>query len=81
MSQASTAIDDAVTQVLRGTSGLIDHYSVFSNWSSFEQTSKPAVRFLTGYFTTAEVWITDADLSKAELETGDFSTNSIQANK
>jgi hypothetical protein len=79
--QSSAAIDQAVTQVLRGTSGLIDHHSSISDWDDTDQKPTKAVRFLSAIFTTAQIWTTDADLSQADLETGDFSTNSIQANR
>lgn len=74
----SSAIDEAITQVLRGTSGLIDHYSSDSRELTNPMNEK-AVRFLPAIFTTARIWITDANLSQADLTTGDFDKDSIQA--
>ena len=61
------AINDATTQVLRGTSGLINQVCVDKG-----PTHEPAAlsRFLPVIFTTAELWVSDTDLSEAELETG-----------
>ncbi|MDQ1591717.1 MAG: hypothetical protein QOG71_2344 [Pyrinomonadaceae bacterium] len=72
------AINKAVTQVLRGTSGLIDYLSDFarSNWSRGR-----ADTFIPAIFTTAQIWVTDADLGNADLTTGNLAPDAVQAQR
>jgi len=63
---AHDAIDKGVAQVLRGTSGLINHYYSLDVAS----LSRKSFRFIPAIFTTAELWVTDADLTTTDLITG-----------
>jgi hypothetical protein len=54
----TSAIDDAITQVLRGTSGLSNHL-----FTRQPVTTEGKTTFLPVIFTTAELWVTDTDLS------------------
>lgn len=75
---ATGAIDAAVTQVLRGTSGLLNH--LFG--PAFPDEPIPTVaRVLPTIFTTAELWTTDADLSESDLETGNLEPGSVDAER
>lgn len=79
-SNRSSAIDQAITQVLRGTSGLIDHFDRIARESGYSFVSgKRAVRFIPAIFTTAQLWETDADISRADLKTGDLDKDVINA--
>lgn len=78
----SSAIDQAITQVLRGTSGLINHFESTALESNYRSvTGKRAVRFIPAIFTTAQLWATDADISLADLKTGDLDKNLIKAHQ
>jgi hypothetical protein len=81
--QSSSAINTAVTQVLRGTSGLIDHFHNTIrqiDHASFESNfENKAVAFVPAVFTTAQIWTTDTDISSADLKTGDFPQAAINA--
>lgn len=72
--QSTGAIMKAVTQALRGTSGWINH--LFSHRSF---TKKTTFRFIPVIFTTAELWVTDAELSQAELTTGTLPLGAVTA--
>ena len=65
-----SAINVAVAQVLRGTSGLINH--LLGNVLSASQLAGKKLTFLPVVFTTADLWVTDVDLSAADLTTGDL---------
>lgn len=68
---AKGVIEEAVTQVLRGVNGMLEflalHPRVFpvSNYI----TLVPVI------FTTARLWVSDADLSTADLNSGDIDLN------
>jgi len=70
------AINSAVTQVLRGTSGLINHihHGVMNSIGA-----SGAFIFIPAIFTTAQIWITDADLGAADPATGDLDVAAIEA--
>lgn len=74
----STAIDKAVTQVLRGTSGLVNHLFKRGSRSYGEER---VVRFVPTVFTTAELWVTEVDLGAADLTTGDLTQVALEAKK
>lgn len=63
----SKAIDSAVAQVLRGTSGLLGYLRGDSNRFFGEQR---CFRFIPVVFTNAEVWTIDVDLGTSDLRTG-----------
>jgi hypothetical protein len=65
-----SAINAAVAQVLRGTSGLINH--LFGHVRSASQLAGKKLTFVPVVFTTADLWVTDVDLSAADLTTGDL---------
>jgi hypothetical protein len=73
--RSAGAIEDAVTQVLRGQNGLID----FLGHSERAATELKVLSFLPVVITTANLWVTDADLSEAELASGhvDLSASSV----
>lgn len=62
-------IDQAVAQVLRGSSGFINHVPTEDRWPS---RTRYSLLFVPAIFTTAELWVTDADLGAADLATGDL---------
>jgi hypothetical protein len=74
--QATGAINAAVAQVLRGTSGFINH---LYSYRSF--TRRTSLRFIPVIFTTAELWVTDTDLSQAELTTGILAPEAVTAHR
>jgi hypothetical protein len=71
-------IDNAVAQVLRGSNGLINH--LFINNSTFPYISKYLL-FFPVIFTTAPLWITNADLGTADITTGELSDGTIEVKK
>ena len=77
-SHGGSAINEAVTQVLRGSSGLINHL-----FDHTRRTYKDEVliRVIPVIFTTAQLWVTEADLGNADLITGNLSTESVNAKK
>ncbi len=69
-------VDDAAAQVLRGVSGLVNH--LFPGHDrAFSQPG--VVRFLPVIFTTAEIWVTEADLGEADLATGELDSSKVEA--
>ncbi len=68
----TSAIDDAIAQVFRGTSGLINHL-----FSRQPFTAEGKTTFLPVVFTTAELWVTDTDLSRADLSTGELPRDAV----
>ena len=64
---STRAIDEAVGQVLRGASGLID---LQRGPTGGYFSGARCYRFIPAIFTTAEIWVTDADLGAADLRTG-----------
>jgi hypothetical protein len=74
-------INEAVTQVLRGTSGAINHL-YHSVRTADHRTlglngANKAIRFIPALFTTAQIWVTSADLGSADLSTGDLGKNLV----
>lgn len=63
-----SAINDAATQVLRGMNGLVDR--LFPSTGDKKYPRPGRVIFLPVIFTTARLWVTDGDLSVADLATG-----------
>jgi hypothetical protein len=80
-------IDDAVAQVLRGVSGLVNHKFRHHAWvanSSLDANSSvdaDTMRFIPAVFTTADVWVTDVDLATADLATGNLPPENVRATK
>jgi hypothetical protein len=78
-------INDAITQVLRGHNGLFNFFT-----SKLQMTNKMPLggsfgeskyaAFLPVIFTTAKLWVSEIDLSEAEIKTGNinFSTDSLK---
>lgn len=71
-------IEDAVAQVLRSTSGLINR---LSEPVKYPEQGEIVRTFVPAIFTTAEIWTTEADLGAADLRTGDLSSEQVQAQK
>jgi hypothetical protein len=65
--ESGRAIEDAVTQVLRGLNGYLEALS--QNKELFEGTK---TYLLPVIFTTAQLWTSSADLGLADLSTGDI---------
>ena len=63
------AIEEAATQVCRGTNGLVDFFANRIQSSKEEKS----IAFLPVIFTTANLWITDTDLASADLTSGNVS--------
>ena len=64
------AINDATTQVLRGSNGLIDH--LFPEQRTYRGDRRNVV-FVPVIFTTARLWVAKGDLSASDLTTGRLS--------
>ena len=71
-------IEDAIAQVLRSASGLINQ---LSGSLKFPTESERAIRFIPAIFTTAQLWTTEADLGAADLSTGNLSVEQVKAQK
>jgi hypothetical protein len=65
------AVSDAVNQVLRGAGGLIE--TLVRHRAQALPVGTP-VLVVPAVFTTAQLFVTDADLSNADLQTGDLAT-------
>jgi hypothetical protein len=84
-SQGRGQINSAITQVLRGQNGLINYYAEKLVNSSMMPLGKnynrnDYVAFMPVIFTTANLWVSDVDLSKADIVNGniDLSTNNLK---
>jgi len=73
-----SAINQAVSQVLRSSSGFVNHF-----WKQLSDIQKPRIdyRFIPTIFTTAQLWVTDTNLGEAELSTGILPKNVVKAEK
>jgi len=71
-------INDAVSQVLRGTSGLLNH---LQESAIGQPKSIQLVRVIPLIITTAEIFITTADLGSADLHTGTLPAEAISTKK
>lgn len=65
------AIDEAATQVVRGVNGLIENFGRSAVGAGASKFLIPVV------FTTARLWVSNADLSKADLATGELRANQV----
>jgi len=82
---SNSAINQAVAQVLRGTSGLINHLvndagksaDTAQNTTGFNRIS----RFVPAIFTTAQIFVTDADLGAADITTGELPIDAVKTEK
>jgi len=72
------AINQGVTQVLRGVSGLINYLFEAERRSYQEER---IVRFVPVIFTTAQLWVTEVDVGAANLSDGNLSIEAVQAKK
>lgn len=73
--QRNQAINEAVTQVLRGTSGLINH---LQETVSSRPEKDQLIRFVPVIITTARTCVTDLDLGNADLGTGNLSPQTVK---
>ena len=76
MTHSGSAINQAVAQVLRGVSGLINHLFDLNRRSYQDER---VIRFVPAIFTTAQLWVTDTDLGTADLTNGDLPLEAVQA--
>lgn len=61
------AIEDAATQVLRGVNGMVHFLSLNRHLIKTD-----SIDLLPVIFTTAQIWVSDVNLSEADLKTGDI---------
>jgi hypothetical protein len=73
-SQQGRTINEAVSQVLRGTSGLINH---LQDAAPGQPKTTHLIRFIPVIITTARIFITKADLGEANLKTGNLSPEAL----
>jgi hypothetical protein len=91
--QNKTLIDQGIAQVLRGTSGLINHFSDELQASEFpppsshemyrisNQATSRTIKFIPVIFTTAQLWVSDADLGAADLTNGRLSEDAVKTSQ
>lgn len=62
------AIEQAATQICLGLNGLVNHLAIHDDiWNK-----NPPVSIIPAIFTTANLWVSDADLSEADINTGNI---------
>ena len=69
----SGAIEDAISQALRGSAGLVDQYAR----ATADFTNVQKVTFVPIVVTTAALWVTDAALEEADAATGELDPSSV----
>ncbi len=77
-SSGKDALNSAVTQVLRGSSGLINH---FFDRHHRKNENEGLIRIIPAIFTTAQLWVTEADIGSADMKTGLLSNNTVTTSK
>lgn len=73
--QQGRTISDAVSQVLRGTSGLINH---LQDTAIGQPKTTQLIRFVPIIITTASLFTSNADLGEANLKTGNLSPDAVK---
>lgn len=73
-SSSRTSIEDAATQVCRGSNGLIEFY--LRDVGLLKDINE--VWFLPVIFTTAKLWVSGADLSETDLSSGELDISSAK---
>ena len=76
--QRGPASNEAIAQVLRGTSGLINH---LQDTAPLQPKTTQSIRFIPVVITTAQIYVTNADLSEADLQTGNLSSEAVKIEK
>ena len=76
--QRHSAINEAVTQVLRSSSGIMNYLS--SDADLLKESEGTSI-LIPVIFTTAQLWTTDVDLGKADLESGNLDLDAVKAQK
>ena len=71
-------INDAITQVLRGMNGLIEYLVRYNQLPLRSSKGFKRVSFMPVIFTTAKLWVSDVDMSTANLESGNLDISSIK---
>jgi hypothetical protein len=66
------AIEQAATQVCRGLNGLLSFFKGNPDVFQGERGGASIIGFLPVIFTTAHLWVSDVDLSSADLQQGKF---------
>ncbi len=82
-------LESAIGQVLRGTNGMVEylanHQQILRTGFLSAKPTNPDTAFSTWFipaiFTTAKLWVSDVNLSSADLTTGDFSPSSITSSE
>jgi len=72
--QRNQAINEAITQVLRGTSGLINHLEETAS----RRPETTLIRFVPVIVTTAEICVSNIDIGGADLRTGNLPHQEVQ---
>jgi hypothetical protein len=76
--QRGPASSEAVAQVLRGTSGLINHLQATAPQ---RPETTHIIRFIPVVITTAQLYVTHANLGEADLKTGNLSSEHVTVEK
>lgn len=74
-----SSINAAVTQVTRSASGFFNYF--VKSYEHEINNSEIHYRFIPVIFTTAQLWLTDTDISMADISTGNLPADSIKAQK
>ncbi len=72
-SGSKSGIEDAATQVCRGMNGLIDY--LLRDFTPLQ--NQAAMRFVPVIFTTANLWVSDTNLQRTDLTTGELASEYV----
>ncbi len=75
-SSEKAAINSAMSQVIRSTSGLIDNF--YKTLPAAAHNNMSTYRFLPVIFTTAKLFVSHTDISRADLTTGKLPSDELQ---
>jgi len=79
--QFRSQIEEAATQVMRGLNGFIEMLSTNPQLLNPTGRQDAVARFLPTIFTTASLWVSDADLATADITTGKIDLSQGQFKK
>jgi len=71
-------IEEAATQVCKHLNGIVEEFR--RRVEDFPKKG-PSVHFLPVIFTTAQIWTSEIDIGRADLQTGDFELKDIDAKR
>lgn len=75
--QGRGAVEEAASQVCRGSNGMIDFFSKHPNFFAGLQGDVRFIGFLPVIFTTARLWISKVDLGSADLASGKINLKEV----